>query len=29
VNSLLKISTTTLSKYVKQLNGEASVALAY
>jgi hypothetical protein len=28
VNSLLKISTT-LSKYVRQLDGEASVALAY
>ena len=29
LNSLLKISTTTLSKDVRQLNGEASVALAY
>ena len=29
VNSLLKISTTTLSKDVRQLNGKASVALAY
>ena len=29
VNRLLKISTTTLNKYVRQLNNEASVALAY
>ena len=29
VNSLLKISTTTLIKYVRQSNGKASVALAY
>ena len=28
MNSLLKISTTTLNKDVRQLNGEASVALA-
>ena len=29
VNSLLKISTTTLSKPVRQIWGEASIALAY
>jgi hypothetical protein len=29
MNNLLKISTTTLSKDVRQINDKASVALAY